>query len=113
MTTYTFEDDGERRVVAVEALPDGGVRIAEETSGDLSDIVFDGPSSYELTLPAASAEACDRLCRERWGHDLEHAFASGDVVPLDLADLCDLDGIAYESAFLPDPVDSEPILHFV
>ena len=113
MTKYTFEDDGERRVVTVEALPGGAVRIVEETSGALSDVVFDGPSHYEMTLPAASIEVCDRLCRERWGFALEDVFASGDIVPLDLADLCDRVGIAYESVFSPDPVDSEPILHFV
>ena len=113
MTTYTFEDDGERRVVALETRRDGSVRIVEETSGALSDVVFNGPSHYELTLPAASAEACGRLCRERWGLALGEVFASDDVVPLDVADLCDRAGVAYESVFVPDPADSEPHLYFV
>ena len=113
MTKCTFEDDGERRVVTVEARRDGSVRVVEETSGALSDVVFDGPSHYELTLPAASAEACDRLCRKRWGLALDGVFASGDFVPLDLADLCDRADVAYESVFTPDPAASEPYLYFV
>lgn len=96
--------DGERRMVACRATPNGAIRVYEETEGPLTDALFGtSPRHHETVVPKVhiaglgwalgTFNACDSP--ETTVPYLRHFFSNGAPFLSDLMDLMDTSGVGY------------------
>lgn len=96
--------DGERRMVACRATPNGAIRVYEETEGPLTDALFGtSPRHHEASIPKGhiaelgwalgTFNACNSP--ETTIPYLRRFFSNGTPFLSDLMDLMDASGVGY------------------